>query len=388
MNGPFTVIKEDKNSLARTGEIKTPHGVIETPAYAIVGTHAEVKTLSPGEVRSAGTKLIIANTYHLWKDLGEKLSSFEGVHKRMNLPDTPIMTDSGGFQVFSYGFRRESGMGKIISEEKKKNMSGSEKRNLVRITEEGVYFKEDENDKEKFLGPELSISIQEKLGADIIFAFDECTSPLETKEYTKEAMERTHRWAKICLEVKKNKDQMLYGIVQGGVFPDLRKESAEYIASLPFDGFGIGGSFGERQMGESVRLVNEILPKEKPRHLLGIGTIRDIFVGVENGIDTFDCVIPTREARHGAIWTHEGRIDLKKSKYKNKKKLLEKKCGCPACASGTTRGELHELFKAKDPHAGRLATIHNVFFFNKLMEEIRESIKKGKFRKLKRKMLE
>jgi len=385
----FTIIKEDKNSSARTGVIETAHGIVQTPAYVIVGTHATVRCLPPDALLATKTQIVIANTYHLWRTLGEKkLDSFEGLHTRMGW-NGAIMTDSGGFQVFSLGFSREHGVGKIASifpdEEKGKDRKIQE--NLVRITNDGAYF--NEGGVEYFLDAKTSVAIQEKLGADIILAFDECTSPLHDHAYTAEALKRTHRWAKICLDQKTKKNQKLYGIVQGGAFEDLRKESSVFIGALPFHGFAIGGSLGKsrEEMARVLEWTIPYLPKEKPRHLLGIGKIEDIFSGVERGIDTFDCVIPTREARHGAIWTHDGRVDVKK----NKNALsapLESGCTCSACATSITRKELTALFKSKDQKAGELATIHNVFFFNALMQELRDAINEGKFHEFKEKMLE
>lgn len=391
----FEILQKDKNSRARAGIIHTPHGTVETPSYAIVGTHAEVRAISPRQLLDAQTQLVIANTYHLWRTLGEKLDSFEGLHKRMKLPDTVIMTDSGGFQVFSFGFGREHGVGKVLGGEKKR---GSD--NLTRVTENGVFFTDESG--EHFLGPELSMNIQKKLGADIIFAFDECTSPEHDHVYQKEALGRTHRWANICLQShrtqfsysrelengKTRDEQMLYGIVQGGVFEDLRKESAQYIGALPFDGFGIGGSFGEKKMGEVLEWVIPYLPERKPRHLLGIGKIEDLFLGVEKGIDTFDCVIPTREARHGSAWTAYGRIDLKKGRYKDDTHVIENGCGCETCVSGISKKQLREMFKLKDNKAGTFVSIHNIYFFNTLMEQIRKSIKEDRFSEFKKEGLE
>lgn len=398
----FKILQKDTNSRARAGIIHTSHGEVETPAYAIVGTHAEVRSVSSNQLLQAKTQLIIANTYHLWRTLGEKLDSFEGLHTRMKLPHAVIMTDSGGFQVFSLGFGREHGVGKVLGGEKKKRPPAG-RENFTRITEEGVFFTDE--DREHFLGPKLSMEIQKKLGADIIFAFDECTSPEHDYAYQKEALGRTHRWAKICLELSEkiqnksysysreleydeDKKQMLFGIVQGGIFEDLRRESAKYIGALPFDGFGIGGSFGEKKMGEVLDWVIPHLPEEKPRHLLGIGKIEDLLLGVEKGIDTFDCVIPTREARHGSAWTAHGRIDLKKGRYRDDIQVIENGCGCETCASGISKGQLRDMFKSKDNEAGTLVSIHNIYFFNTLMEKICKSIKENKFSEFKKESLE
>jgi len=422
MSSNFLVVKKDEKTGARAGVLKTAHGEIETPAYTIVGTHAEVRCLSSADLKKTKTQMIIANTYHLWKDLGEKLDNFEGLHKKMNW-QKPIMTDSGGFQVFSLGFVREHKVSKVASifpeaseviklsevskVSKVSEVSKMSDKNLTRITENGVYFTED--GEEKFLNAELSIQIQKKLGADIIFAFDECTSPLNDYEYTKQAMERTHRWAKRSLTTYNlkqttnkqqttdrrltiNDRQLLYGIVQGGEYRDLREESAKFIGSLPFDGFAIGGSLGKSRSGmfDVIKWSVPYLPAEKPRHLLGIGRIEDLFEAVELGIDTFDCVIPTREARHGALWTKTGRFDIKKRIYADNKNKIQDDCECQVCGEwNIKRKDLYELFKAKDKNnnAARYATIHNVYFFNDLMEKIREAIKENKFRELKMNVL-
>jgi len=391
----FSIIKKDEDSWARTGIIETPHGIIETPAYAIVGTHGQIKCLPKEKVAPTRTQLIMTNTYHLWQ-------GFKGAQEEIiNLPpvqsffgnNMPTITDSGGFQVFSLGFRREHKIGKIAGITIPNPTLFRPEKNLVRITEEGVFFKKDPTDSlEEFLGPELSIKIQEQLGADLILAFDECTSPLHDYVYNKEAMERTHRWAKICLETKKNppagKRQLLYGIVQGGGFQDLRKESAEFINSLPFEGIAIGGTF-EKSASGSFNVLRWTIPhlnENKPRHFLGIGLIGDIFESVELGIDTFDCVIPTREARHGGIWTKQGRLDITKALYQDDQTKLEENCQCPSCQT-ITKSELQKLFRSKDTRAGENATIHNVYFFNNLMAEIREAIKNGRLQELKKEYL-
>lgn len=393
----FEILAKDTKSRARVGSLKTKHGVIKTPTYVIVGTDAEVRCLTPGDMLQniTNTQVIIANTYHLWRRLNGSLDQFEGLHKAMNW-DGPIMTDSGGFQVFSFGFGREHGVGKIASmfpAEAVKighfNNNGQTEKNLVRITDDGVYFNDE--GEEFFLDAKISIGIQKNLKADIILAFDECTSPFHDYEYTRQALERTHQWALESLKIhsEQPKQQLLFGIVQGGAFEDLRKESAQFIAGLPFDGFGIGGSFGKSEMIGVLEWVIPLLPGNKPRHLLGVGRIEDIFRAVEKGIDMFDCVIPTREARHGALWTSNGRFDIKKGIYKNDRKSIQNACSCPICSNWhITRSELHSLFKAKALDAARFATIHNVFFFNDLMEKIREAIRRGKFIKFKEKYLQ
>lgn len=388
----FYIQAKDQRSRARAGILKTSHGEVETPAFVVVGTHAEVRCLKASDLKDTGTRVLIANTYHLWQSLGEKLADYEGLHKNMGW-DGAIMTDSGGFQVFSLGFAREHGVGKIASifPDEEKNFEAKSRirkdKNLVKIEDDGVFFQNEKN-KESFLGPRESIAIQEKLGADIIFGFDECTSPLNDYEYTKSALARTHRWEKECLEVKKRKDQLLFGIVQGGEYEDLRRESAKYIGGLPFDGFAIGGSLGKTRedMLNVLDWTNPLLPEEKPRHLLGIGKIEDIFQGVERGVDSFDCVIPTREARHGGLWTLAGRLDIKKGLWAKNSEPIDSECPCLACSSLIKKGELYRLFKAKAPEAARLATIHNVFFFNNLMTKIREAINNKNFEDLKRRV--
>lgn len=381
----FKILKESSRSNARLGVIETPHGIIETPAYTIVGTHAEVRCLTPLDLEATKTQLIIANTYHLWRELGDEgLASYPGLHEAMGWPH-PIMTDSGGFQVFSLGAAREQGTGKV---KKMSQEAFSPQENLVRVTDSGVYFIED--GEEQYLDSELSMRIQEQLGADIIVAFDEPTSPLHDYEYTKQSLVRTHKWAERSLEAKVSK-QLIYGVIQGGAFPDLRKESAEFIGKLPFDGFAIGGAFGDSFGSKKTQMIVELeasipfLPKDRPRHLLGIGRIDDLFLGVEAGIDTFDCVVPTREARHGSVWTREGRFDLKKSVFENDDSPIDSLCSCPVCADGaTSRHSLRQLFKEKNPQAGQLATIHNVYFFNNLMAEMRQAIKDDTWEELKK----
>lgn len=388
----FELIKKDMRTQARLGTLTTKHGTVETPSYVIVGTHAEVRCLTAEDIRSSKTQMIISNTYHLWRTLGKKLDIFEGLHAKLGWEGV-VMTDSGGFQVFSLGFAREHGVGKIASIFPNEEALAERRSqpNLVRITDEGVWFRETPDGPEFFLDAKLSIAIQEKLGADIILAFDECTSPLHDYAYTKDAMERTHRWAKICLDVKTRNDQMLYGIVQGGAFKDLRQESARAIGMMSFQGFAIGGSFGNiqgKEMEDMLQWSLPLLPEHKPRHLLGIGRIEDLFGGVELGMDTFDCVIPTREARHGGIWTAEGRYDVKRGKWQGNDVPLEEGCECPACGLwGITRGELYKRFKELHPDAARAATIHNVFFFNNLMRKIREAIREDRYPEFKTEFL-
>jgi len=375
----FTIIKRDPKSRARLGILKTPHGTIHTPSYVIVGTHAQVKTLKSSDIKKTKTQLIISNTFHLWDKALANKKDRHLVHTLLGAK-IPVMTDSGGFQVFSFGAAKEHKVGKVLKQPIKKASIKSE----IKITEKGVTFTY--NGAKRFMSPEDSIAVQEKIGADLIFAFDECTSPLHPFTYNKQAMERTHRWALRCLKARKRTDQWMYGIVQGGRFKQLRIASAKAIGAMPFEGIGIGGSFGKDEMIATVKAIVPHLPDEKPRHLLGIGRIEDIFSAVENGMDTFDCVIPTREARHARLWTSRGAIDIRKAIFKKDKKRIDSDCTCPTCET-ITRAKLHELFKAKDDAAGRYATMHNVWFFNDLVEQMRNAIAKGKFLAFKKKYL-
>ncbi len=381
----FKVLNKDNDSRARAGEIYTAHGVLETPSYAIVGTHGFVKGLNAEKLMEAGAEILMMNTYHLWRDMGEdRLKNFSGLHEMSNW-QKPIMTDSGGFQVFSLGVAKEQNVGKIGMSDGnsyKKNSAVVVNENGVRFEDEGIDY---------FLSPEKSIWIQEALGADIIFAFDDPSSPLESAEKTRERMERTHRWAKRCLETKSKNGQLLYGIVQGGPYEELRKESAKTISEMPFDGFALGGAFGS-SFGDSKEVTYReldwavpFLPEGKPRHLLGIGKIEDVFKGVEAGIDTFDCVVPTREGRHGGVWTSKGRVNVLASQYKNDENLLENGCECFSCEKRKiTRGELRAYFKTgkgtkEYGEAEALGSIHNIYFFSDLMKKIREAIKDDRY---------
>lgn len=373
--------------------METGHGAIETPAYAIVGTQAAVRCLDAEDLARAKTQLVMVNTYHMWRKLGDvKLAGFPGLHKEMNW-NRPLMTDSGGFQVFSLGAAREHNVGKVapIGDIANKKVLRSDGENFVRVTEDGVNFTD--NGEEFYLDAEKSMLIQERLGADIIFSFDECTSPFHDYEYTKKSMERTHRWAVRSLRARTS-DQLLFGIVQGGAFENLRRESAEFIGRLSFDGFAIGGAFGSSFGSSKEETFRELdwsipfLPKEKPRHLLGIGRPEDLFLGVEAGIDFFDCVVPTREARHGSVWTAAGRLDITRGRYAEDSGALEEGCFCPVCAEQKlSRKFLYALFKEKNPSAGRLASLHNVFFFNDLMGKIRRAIFEDNLEELKKQYL-
>lgn len=381
----FTILKQSKHSKARLGLLETSHGVVETPSLVAVATQGVVKTLTAEELPATKTQMAICNTFHLHLKPGEQIvKKAGGLHKFSNIP-VPLMTDSGGFQVFSLGFGRDHGVGKILKEKKDETVALGDTPKHIRIKEHGVYFRSYIDGRELFMGPKESIKIQEALGADIMFAFDECTSPVANHEYTKKSLERTHRWAKQSLDTfhslsaTSRKRQALFGIVQGGKFKDLRIESAKYIGALPFQGFGIGGEFGDNKkiMANMLHWVIQELPEEKPRHLLGIGHPEDIIPIVKEGVDTFDCIAPTHYARRGIAFASTGRLDIKRTQYLKDKKPLDPKCGCEVCHT-YTRSYICHLFKAHELTPLRLVTLHNLYFFNTLVEKVRNDIKKGK----------
>ncbi len=395
----FTILKKDKKS--RIGRIETKHGSFETPAFIPVATAATIRALDNRDILDLGSSVVLANTYHLHLRPGDSIiKELGGLHKFMNW-DGPIVTDSGGFQAFSLGFAVEHGVGKIadnyldFSNKKKHEKVFSEKK-FAKVTEKGVVFKDPINGEKRFLTPKKSMDIQSNLGSDIIFAFDECTSPLSSKRYTTEALLRTHNWALECLKYY-DKKQALFGIVQGGAYKDLRVKSAKFIGGLNFDGFGVGGSLGKSKedMHKILDWVVPLLPADKPRHLLGIGAVEDLFNSVERGIDMFDCVAPTRWARRGHVYIsptgggnakNKFRFNIENKKFENDKKPIDKTCSCYACKNHS-RAYLRHLFKSSELTYFRLASIHNLNFILRLMEKIRESIKDGSFKKLKKEWL-
>ncbi|OGZ71505.1 MAG: hypothetical protein A2904_01835 [Candidatus Staskawiczbacteria bacterium RIFCSPLOWO2_01_FULL_33_9] len=373
----FKILKKSKDSRARIGFLETSHGVVETPCLVPVATQAVIKTLTSEEVAETRSQILISNTFHLHLKPGEKvLEKAGGIHKFMNWKK-PIMTDSGGFQVFSLGFGRDFGVGKILKSSGESVIKEGTQPQKIKITQDGVYFQSPRDGAKLFLGPKESIKIQEKIGADIIFAFDECTPPLASYEYTKKSLLKTHNWAKKCLDVKKT-NQALFGIVQGGRYKDLRQESAQFITGLPFDGFGIGGEFGEgiNKMSEMIGWVVSELPEKKPRHLLGIGYLENIEIIIKSGIDLFDCTVPTHYARRGIAFTSQGKLDLKKSKFLKKREPLDKECTCNVCLN-YKKDYISHLLRAGELTAFKLLTFHNLCYFNNFIENIRIKIKKG-----------
>lgn len=400
MSLEFKINKKLPGKLGRAGEIRTAHGVIETPAYVVVGTKATVKSLSIEQVKEAGSQVVLANTYHLYLQPGdETVKKLGGLGKMMNW-DGPTMTDSGGFQVFSLGAAYKKGISKVLQITDPSLMiperfDDSSAPRLAKIGQDGVSFTSHLDGSVHYITPEKSIQIQHNLGADIIFAFDECTSPNEDLKYQGEALDRTHAWAKRSLEehIKLNiTDKIsLFGIVQGGRDEELRKKSAKIISELEvdgkkFDGFGIGGSFAKEDMSTAVKWVNEILPEDKPRHLLGIGEPEDLFMGVESGVDLFDCVLPTRNGRNGTLYTKTGKMHIENAQYRDDVLPIESDCACYTCQN-YSRGYIAHLFHGKEMLAGTLSSIHNVHFLVNLVKQIRQSILDENFQEFKESFL-
>ncbi len=363
MTFSFELITEDTHTNARAGVIHTPHGAIPTPVFAPVGTQATVKSLAPPDLLELDATLILSNTYHLYLRPGADLiADFGGLHNFMKW-DRPILTDSGGFQVFS--------------------LSG-----LRKIDNDGVTFRSHIDGSKHRFTPERVIQIQEKLGADIIMSFDECPEP-DNYDYNIEALARTHRWAEQGKLAQSRSDQALYGIVQGGIFPDLRAKSAEFLTSLDFPGYSIGGlSVGESKpdMHAMLEVVHPILPRHKPRYLMGVGSPEDLFECVARGVDQFDCVLPTRIARNGAVFTHQGRINLRNARFASDKNPIEEGCTCYTCRTFSL-AYIRHLITAKETLALRLTTLHNLHFMLEIMRRIRQSILDGTFAEYKTQFL-
>lgn len=375
----FKILKKSKNNRARLGFLETGHGVIETPCLVPVATQAVVKTLTSEEAAETKSQILISNTFHLHLKPGEKvIEKSGGLHKFMNWKK-PLMTDSGGFQVFSLGFGKDFGLTKFLGKgaDNKKIIGKSSRPKSLKITSDGVFFKSFIDGRELFMGPEESIKIQEELGADIIFSFDECTPPLADYDYVKKSVDRTHKWAGICLKIKKS-NQAIFGIIQGSEFRDLRQKSAKFINSLDFDGFGIGGDLWRERSGTK-KILNWFMPiinERKPRHMLGVGHLENIKDIIKLGIDLFDCTVPTHYARRGIAFTSEGKLNLKQTKFLKKREPLDKECICPVCLN-YKKDYICHLLKAGEITALKLLTFHNLFYFNSFIEDIREKIKKG-----------
>ncbi|MCU0257855.1 MAG: tRNA guanosine(34) transglycosylase Tgt [Solirubrobacteraceae bacterium] len=361
--------------------MRTAHGEIRTPAFVPLATKATVKGLFPAEVAALGYEIVLGNTFHLHLDPGdERIAAQGGLHRFMAW-DGPIVTDSGGFQVFSMGH------GTVADEIKGRAPSGSERAGrILAIEEQGVRYRSYRDGSERFMGPETSMEIQANLGSDLALVFDECTPFHVSREYTQRSTERTHRWLDRCLAWHAEHGppgQLVYGIVQGGVHEDLRIESAQAVAARGTPGIAIGGSLGEEkaQMHEVVGWTTAVLPPERPRHLLGIGEIDDLVAGVAAGIDTFDCAMPTRLGRHGMALVPDPerrwRVDLTGARFKDSDEPLMEGCPCPACAVGWTRGYLRYMTKARELTAMRAITLHNLAFVERVVRRLREAIGAG-----------
>ncbi len=391
----FTVRHRASGSMARTGCLATSHGIVKTPAFVGVATRATIKAVEPQGLLDLGLQVVIANTYHLHLRPGEDtVASLGGLHGFSGWPG-PTMTDSGGFQVFSLGAGKQHGVGKVASifpGGDARGRSSRSDRPLVRLTEEGAEFRSILDGSLHCFTPESVITIQRKLGADIILPLDECTSPLHDRAYTRAAMERTHRWARRALaafDVLRedptfpNPDQELYGIVQGGAYRELREHSVREIGSLPFAGYAIGGSLG-RSKGEMLDVLDwtvPLLPEERPRHLLGIGEIEDLFAAIRRGIDTLDCAAPTRLARNGGVFLKGAprhRINLRNARFARDDRPIDPACDCFTCQNHS-RGYLRHLHRAGEVSFYRLATLHNLRYLVRLMADIRRSIAEGTF---------
>ncbi len=354
-NSAFSFELQATEGSARSGVFHTPHGDLLTPVFAPVGTQATVKAVTPAQLQELNASLVLANTYHLYLRPGDELvAEMGGLHRFMCWP-APMLTDSGGFQIFSLADLRD-------------------------IDEDGVTFKSHVDGSIHRLTPEKSITIQENLGADIIMALDECATPKD-RAYNEKALKRTHAWAERCLKASSRPDQALFGIVQGGIFPDLRSRSAEWLSSLGFSGYAIGGlSVGESkaEMHSMLELVDSILPKNKPRYLMGVGTPDDLVNGVLRGVDIFDCVLPTRLARHHAAMTHTGRLNLVNASYARDPLPIDEACDCYTCRN-FSRAYLRHLIQAKEMLAATLLSIHNLRTLVRLVEEIRRAIQEHRF---------
>jgi len=350
--GNFKLLAQSGN--ARRGQLTTAHGVVNTPVFMPVGTKATVKAMTPEEVRDLGAEIILGNTYHLHLRPGEKIiESLGGLHRFMNWPG-PILTDSGGFQVFSLS-------------------------SLRKITEAGVEFRSSVDGSKFFMGPEESMQIQMALGPDIIMAFDECTLYPATREQIEQSMDMTHRWLLRCKEAMPLKDRLLFGIVQGGLEPDLRKKSLEAITSVDLPGYALGGfSVGEpiQQMHELLKIIGPRMPENKPRYLMGVGTPLDLIIAVDQGLDMFDCVMPTRVARNGFLFTWRGIIRIKQAQYKEDPSSLDPDCTCYTCRNYSL-AYLRHLFMTGEILSSRLNTIHNLHFYLDLMKRVRMAIEDG-----------
>lgn len=377
--------------MMRTGVIHTPHGDIETPSFIPVGTAAAMKALTMDMMHEVGAQAILSNAFHLYLQPGHKLvEQAGGVGRFENWPG-PTFTDSGGFQVLSLG----SGFKKVVSMQSDEATVAAKSTRHAFVDDNGVNFKSHRDGSMHRFTPEVSMQIQHALGADICFAFDELTSLADPRQYQEEALARTHAWAdRSVAEFRRLQDthperkyQALFGVLQGANYEDLRRQTATHLASRDFDGYGIGGAIEKSQLGEIIRWVNEELPADRPKHLLGISEPDDIFEGIANGVDTFDCVSPTRVGRNGAVYTRDGRYNITTAKHRDSFIPLDPDCRCKVCAQ-YTRAYIHHLLKGKEMLAATLISYHNEYFIIKLVDSIRESIRSGTFDDLRKQWLD
>lgn len=385
--------------LARAGTISTPHGVIQTPCFIPVGTKATVKSVLPETMKSLGSQALLANAYHLYLQPGaDVLDEAGGLSTFMNWPG-PTITDSGGFQVLSLGVGFKKVLAMDATTFRADDVVAHKKDRLAHVDDDGVTFKSHIDGSLHRFTPEISMQVQHQIGADIIFAFDECTTLHNTRKYQEGAIARTSAWATRCLDehkrltgIRKDKPyQALFGVIQGAQYEDLRRTAARDLggmssSGISFDGFGIGGALDKDALGTIVSWVNEELPQDKPKHLLGIGAPEDLFVGVESGIDTFDCVLPSRIARTSSLYTMQGRFNVSNAPYRRAFVPIDEKCDCYTCAN-YTRAYLHHLFRSKEILAATLATIHNERFIVRLVDRMRQALIDGDFADLKAEFL-
>lgn len=394
----FDITHRLPGTLARTGVIHTPHGDIQTPAFIAGGTKATVKALTPEQVRDYGAQAVLANTYHLMLRPGaDTVAKAGGLSKFMHW-DGPTFTDSGGFQVFSLGIAYKKGIDAVAHTEKgDASLAKHSAQQLVKVTDEGAHFRSHLDGARLLMTPESSMELQHKIGADIHMAFDELTAPLADRATIEQAMQRTHAWAERCLvrhnelndAHRENSEplQALYGVVQGARDEALRRESARFLGEQGFDGFGIGGVFEPGEIPDVVKWACETLPEGKPRHLLGMGSQpADLFLGVEYGIDTFDCVAPTRQARNGALYTLDGRVNIGNARFREDFTPIDAECDCYTCQH-YTRAYVNHLFKADEILGATLSSIHNERFVIRTVDQIRQSLIDGTFYDFKRNFL-
>ena len=384
----------NKQPLGRVGVITTPHGEIKTPAFIPVGTKATVKSVLPESIKDLDAQAVLSNAYHLYLQPGpEVVDEAGGLGSFMNWPG-PTFTDSGGFQVLSLGVGYKKVIAMDSSTVQADDVMATDKDRLAHVDDDGVTFKSHLDGSMHRFTPEVSMQVQHKIGADIIFAFDECTTLLNTRNYQEKSLDRTFAWAKRCIsehekltiERSHRPYQALFGVVQGAQYEDLRRKAAKDLASLDFDGFGIGGALDKNKLGTIVNWVNEELPVNKPRHLLGIGEPDDLFVGVENGADTFDCVAASRVARNNAVYGLDGRFNISVSAFKRDFSPIDESCGCYTCKN-YTKAYLNHLIKGKEMLSSTLLTIHNEYFIVNLVAQMRQCIIDGNFFEFKEEFL-